>query len=286
MNQLEVQRDGKADLHMHTIHSDGTLAPRELVNKAKSVGLSTISITDHDNVNGLDEAIQQGSECNVAVIPGVEISAAVHHKEIHLLGYFFDPHHAQLQNFLSTMRTERIQRAERIVRKLNTMNIPLNIDAVLRNAGNGAVGRPHIANALVQSGYVQSYQEAFDKYLRNGGLAYEPRSEVSPDQVMKIIEQAGGLTFLAHPGRSIEDASVVELIDMGLDGIETIHPSHSQSVVQHFRNIVNEYYLLESGGSDYHGSIKGSDDILGSVTVTGKIVENMRLRLFSKYNNA
>ena len=281
----EVHLDGKADLHMHTVHSDGALAPTELVKKAQKVGLKTISITDHDSVNGLDEAIKVGTELDVVVIPGVELSATINKKEIHLLGYFINHHDKQLLEFLSALRGQRVKRAERIVDKLNKMNVPIKMKSVLDNAGNGSVGRPHVAEALVQGGYVQSYQEAFDKYIKDGAPAYEQRQEVSPTEMMKLVTGAGGLTFLAHPGRSYDDETVARLIDMGLDGIEVVHPSHSQTTIQHFRRFVHEHYLLESGGSDFHGGMKGDDNVLGTVTITGQVVNNMRRRLFSMYDD-
>lgn len=283
MEQWEVPNDGKADFHTHTTFSDGALTPAQLVKKAKQAGLAAISITDHDNVNGLDEAISAGKDLGVAVVPGVELSAIFDRKEVHILGYFFDHHNEEFQIFLSQLREERVRRAERIVQRLNQMNIPITVNSVLEKAGNGAVGRPHIAMAMVSEGLVESYQSAFDDYIGNGRPAYERKTEVSPERTMRLIADAGGLSFLAHPGRSLDDNEVHQLVKAGIDGIEVVHPSHPPWTVQHLHDIASEYFLLECGGSDFHGGLRGDDDVFGQVTITAKTVEIMRRRLYSHH---
>ncbi len=277
----EVHLNGKADLHMHTNHSDGAYEPCDLLKKVREAGLRTISITDHDCVNGLDEAIHFGAMYDVIVIPGIELSASVNKKEIHLLGYFINHHDDNLLHSLSTLREERIQRAEKIVKKLNALNIPLKIESVLECAGHGAVGRPHIAAALVKGSFIRSYRDVFEKYIGDGCPAYEAKKESSPEKVIKLIADSGGLSFLAHPARAIDDATVLELLELGLDGIEVVHPSHSNASVKHYRSLVNEHYLLESGGSDFHGGLKDDEALLGNVTVSSSVIEKMRQRLFS-----
>lgn len=271
---------GAADLHTHTIHSDGTLTSGELVKRAKSVGLSVVGITDHDNVNGIDEAIAAGQELDIMVVPGIEMSTCLNDKEIHILGYFVNHHDQQLLESLEILRRERYKRAERIVKKLNSMNIPLKIEAVLDHAGNGSIGRPHIANAMVEEGHADSYQQAFGKYIGNGRPAYEKKLQCSPLEIIKLIAEAGGLSFLAHPGTYLTEAELIQIIEAGIDGIEVIHPSHDNCLVEYYRGIVNHYYLLESGGSDYHGGMKGDDNLLGQVTVPAEAVEAMQRRLF------
>ena len=160
--------EAKADLHTHTIHSDGALSPRELLAKAKSVGLHTISITDHDTVNALLDPFPGADEFGVDVIPGVELSTSLNGSEIHILGYFIDIRNTILLESLSVFREERLKRVERIVDKLNRMNIPLTVESVLAHAGTGVVGRPHVANALVNGGHATSYQQAFNKYIGEG----------------------------------------------------------------------------------------------------------------------
>ena len=273
--------DGRADLHTHTTYSDGALSPYDLIKKAKSVGLTTISITDHDTINGLDEAIEIGKEFDVEVIPGVELSANLKEMEVHILGYFFDYRSRTLLDTLSIFREERLKRAERIVHKLNGMNIPLRMESVLANSSGGSVGRPHIATALVNEGHAESYKQAFSKYIGDGRPAFEKKAEFSPAETVRLIAEAGGLSFLAHPGRWMEDALLLQLIKTGLDGIEVIHPSHSPERVDYYRGIVNEYCLLECGGSDFHGGMKGDDHLFGQVGIPLSTVDVMRRRLIA-----
>ncbi|MBI3765255.1 MAG: PHP domain-containing protein [Ignavibacteriales bacterium] len=266
---------------MHTSYSDGALSPYELVNKAKSVGLSIISITDHDSVSALDEAQEISKEFAIEIIPGTELSATLNGAEIHILGYFMDFHNKLFLDFLAESRGERLKRAERIVNKLNQMNIPLKMESVLANTTGDSVGRPHIANALVNEGHAQSYHQAFSKYIGNGRPAFEKKAECSPEEIVRIINQAGGLSFLAHPGHSVSDTLLFQTIKAGVDGIEVVHPSHTPDLVRYYRGIVNEYCLLESGGSDFHGGQKGDEHLLGSIGIPVSTVDIMRRRLFS-----
>ncbi len=270
----------RADLHTHTTKSDGALTPRELVLKAKSVGLRIISITDHDSINALDESVRLGNDEGVEVIPGTELSATYKGTEIHILGYFIDYRNEHLLQSLSYFREERLKRVTRIVEKLNKLNVPVTIESVLEHAQGAAVGRPHVANALVNGGHAASYQQAFNKYIGEGRPAFEKKTEVTPEDTVKLIAEAGGLSFLAHPGRSVAEETLLHLIKAGLDGIEVIHPSHTSQLVEHYRGIVNEYCLLESGGSDFHGGMKGDDQYFGEIGLPVEKVEIMRNRLF------
>ena len=197
--------DGKADLHLHTLYSDGALPPRDLLEQARLAGLTTISITDHDNTGGLQEAQAQGALLGIEVIPGVELSTSVNGQDIHLLGYFFDSGDRILQEYLALFRTERHHRAERIVRRLNELKIPLSFEAVISRAGGGSIGRPHIATALVEEGFIESYQEAFARYLGFGRPAYERKYQITPREAVRLLAEAGGLSFIAHPGNAIDE---------------------------------------------------------------------------------
>ena len=272
----------KADLHMHTTFSDGTLSPYELVKKCKQRGLSVIAITDHDSVDAFPDAIEYGKEFGVEVIPGVELSAMVDDKDVHILGYFVNYTNKRLLEYLKFFRLERIKRAERIVAKLNSINVPIKFEAVMERAGKGAVGRPHIASAMVDEGYTRSYHEAFEKFIGNGGPAYEKKFHVTPEEAIKLISSSGGLSFLAHPGRFTSDDAVTQLIQCGLDGIEVIHPSHTPTHSAHYLGVVGEYFLLESGGSDFHGGKKNDDDVLGNYYIDETKVNMMKHRLFSQ----
>lgn len=268
----------KADLHIHTNFSDGFYSPKEIVSMAKKRGLETISITDHDNVSALHEAIKYGEEIGIEVIPGVEISSDIKDKEIHILGYFIDIDSQELEHYLNFFREERLKRAIRIVNNLNSMGLPLRIEDVLEKSKNSAVGRPHIAQAMLEKKLISSYYEAFNKFIGNGGPAYEKKVHLSPQSAFKIINDAGGLSFIAHPGY-MEQSLLKELIDQGVDGIEVIHSSHSHDQVRFYRGIVNEYFLLESGGSDFHGGKREDEKNFGKFYTEQSVVEAMRKRL-------
>lgn len=269
---------GKVDLHTHTTFSDGFYSPEELVIKAKQAGIEVLGISDHDNIAGILEATEIGKKIGVEVIPGVEISSDIKDREIHILAYFFEPENPELERYLSFFREERLKRAIRIVNKLRSIGFDLSIDDVLERALNSAVGRPHIAQALVDKGLISSYYEAFNKYIGNGCPAYEKKVHLSPQSAFKIISDAGGLSFIAHPGYMTESL-LKELITAGVDGIEVIHPSHSPQLIKFYRGIVNEYFLLESGGSDFHGGKREDENNLGKYFVNSAVVEAMRQRL-------
>lgn len=273
---------GKIDLHCHTNYSDGVLSPSELLLRARDVEIGTISITDHDTIDGVKEAINIGKLLNICVIPGVEFSATYNNCEIHIIGYFIDIDNEQLLYHIELLKRARLKRAEVIVHKLNKMNIPLKFEYVLDIAGKGAVGRPHIATALLNEGFVDSFENAFDIYLGQGRPAYEKKIEYSPDEIISIISEAGGLSFLAHPRNSLNDVDLYRIVNNSIDGIEVIHPSHTPELVQFYRGIANEYYLLQSGGSDFHGGARGDDDKLGTFTIPPSMVEDMKIHLYPR----
>ncbi len=277
----DPSRVPKADLHTHTTYSDGTLSPEELIKKAHNVGLSAIAITDHDNVGAIDEATEWGKQYDVEVISGLELSVMLGEKDVHILAFLFDHANSNLLDYLTFFRQERLKRAERIVQKLNKINIPLKLESVLDQAGIGSVGRPHIANALVDEGLAGNYHEVFEKYIGVGAPAYEKKYQVSTAEAVRLISSAHGLSFLAHPGKYTTEAELQQMINVGLDGIEVVHPSHNESRQLYYRSVVNQYFLLESGGSDFHGGKKNDDYSFGTFTVPMHIVETMRSRLFS-----
>lgn len=268
----------KVDLHSHTNYSDGFNTPLELIDKAKTKGIDVLSITDHDNLAAIEQAAEYGKEVGIEIIPGVEISSDIMDREIHILGYFVEPGNFELERYLEFFRAERLKRADRIVKKLNLIGISLKLDDVLKIAKDSAVGRPHIAQAMVEGGFTNSYFEAFNKYIGNGCIAYEKKVHVSPRSAFKIISDSGGLSFIAHPGIMPEHI-LKELIESGVDGIEVVHPSHNAQLVKFYRGIVNEYFLLESGGSDYHGGKREDDNNFGKYYVSLSVVDAMRQRL-------
>lgn len=268
-----------ADLHVHTTYSDGTLTPSELVLKAKEAGLSAVAITDHDTVDGIEKALLAGKQQGITVVPGIELSAHINGKEIHLLSYYFDWTNEELRQLLQKFREERLKRAEHIIQKLNKMKLPVTLDHVLELAGDGVVARPHIARALVERGLVSSYRQVFDEYIGDDRPAYVKKFEFSVKEAIGLVRKAGGITSLAHPGHNVSEEELLQLIRAGIDGIEVVHPSHSEQETQFYHGIATEYYLLETGGSDYHGGMKESDQLFGKVYVSCSVLDAMRHRL-------
>lgn len=268
----------KTDLHTHTFHSDGFYSPEDLVIKAHAQEIEQLSLTDHDSVNGISEAIECAKKFGIEIIPGLEISSDIRDTEVHILGYFIDPDNLELAHYLNFFREERYKRAIRILKKLNILGFDITIDDVLVFAKTSAIGRPHIAQALLAKGQVKSFFEAFYKYIGNHAPAYERKVHLSPQSAFKIINDAGGLSFIAHPG-NMPEILIKELIDAGVDGIEVIHPSHSPEQTRFYRGIVNEYFLLECGGSDFHGGKREDDENLGKYYTTSRTVDAMKTRL-------
>lgn len=273
----------KIDLHTHTTYSDGAYSPRELIDKARECGLRIISITDHDSINGIKEATEYAKQFGIEVIPGLEISTDVDDKEVHLLAYFIDIENAELQKYLSFFRDERVHRATRIIDKLRKFGFNFTINDVIERANNSAIGRPHIAYTMVDLGFIKNYYEAFEKYIGDYGPAFERKIHVSVQSALKLIDDAGGLSFIAHPG-FMKESLLMNLIKAGVDGIECIHPSHNEGQVKFYQGIVNEYYLLESGGSDFHGGKKMDEPNLGRYLITQNHLEAMR-QMLQKSNN-
>lgn len=269
----------QVDLHIHTLYSDGAYTPSQIIARAKDMGLEIISITDHDTVDGLEEAIEVGKELGIEVIPGVELSSNINGTDIHILGYFINWRDEDFRENLKIFKNMREQRARRIVKKLNEHNIKIKFEEVLEIAKSSPISRVHIASALVIEGYAENLYEAFNKYLGTTGIAYERNIEVSPKKAIKLIAKAGGLSFLAHPGKYINENDIFNLIELGIDGIEVIHPSHTDDMVKYYREVASEYFLLESGGSDFHGGLRNDETCLGHFTVSVSAVENMKHRL-------
>lgn len=269
---------GKIDLHSHTHFSDGFYSPTELVKKAKKHGIDMLGITDHDTVDGVKEAIEAGKKIGVEVIPGMEISTDLMKKEIHILAYYIDIENKELLEYLSFFRKERLKRAERIVKKLNYLGFTISINDVVDNAENSAIGRPHIAKAMVKRGIVETQRDAFNKFIGNDCPAYEKKVHVSPQSAVKIISDAGGLSVIAHPNKMPENI-LKELIESGIDGIEVVHPSHTNRLINYYRGIANEYFLLETGGSDFHGGLRDDEKNLGKYYTLYRNIEAMKKRL-------
>ena len=271
----------RIDLHMHSTFSDGTLTPTELIDKAVAVKLSVISLTDHDCMDGIPEAIEAGRAHGIEVLPGVELSCEYKRRDLHVLGYGIDYRNKTLQDALYQFRQTRHKRGIKIIEKLNALGITIEPAEVLAKAGKGALGRPHIAAVLVEKGVVSKVGEAFDKYIAEGGPAYVPKHKMTTAEAIGYIRSAGGLSFVAHPGVFMENRNeIFELIDQGFDGIEVYHSNHSNDLSTDLKQIAESKGLLISGGTDFHG-FKGRDN-MGTIDIPYSVWENIRDRLASK----
>ena len=240
------------DLHIHTTFSDGTSTVSEVLEEASVKHLSAISITDHDCTDAYPKAIELGSKLGIEVIPGVELSSEIEGNDIHILGYYIDPDNRILSQKLNEMKDARFIRAEKIVKNLNKQGIDLRFETVLSIAGVGAIGRPHIAAALMKEELVYSFREAFDKYIGYGLPAYVEKLKMLPKEVFDLIKTAGGIPVLAHPGVTNVDERFPEFIRDGLQGIEAYHMEHSAGLERYYLRFAKKNHLAYSGGSDFH----------------------------------
>jgi predicted metal-dependent phosphoesterase TrpH len=256
------------DLHLHTTASDGSLTPERLVKAALVAGLSVISITDHDTTAGIEEGRAVAAREGIDVVSGIEISAVADGRDLHILGYFFDPHSAALRVFLERQREDRRRRIVTMSERLATLGYPIDVAPVLAEAERGkSVGRPQLATALLAAGHVQTREEAFQRFLEHGGPAYEPRRGASPEDVIAIVHDAGGLASLAHPGVSQRDHLIPSLAGAGLDAIEARHSDHGPDTEARYRAMAHDLQLLVTGGSDFHGDTGHRVPALGVVTL-------------------
>ena len=244
------------DLQVHTTASDGALSPTRVLEAARAADLSAIAITDHDTVDGLAEAEEAGARLGVRVVPGVELSTYFDDDELHLLGLHLSIPEA-MRAALAYLRRQRVDRAEKIVAILNAHGIPITMDAVMGEAGDGAVGRPHIARALLAGGWVREFREAFDKWIGFGRPAYMAKDRFEVADAIALVHEAGGLAVWAHPGEEATPSRIQRLVDAGLDAVEVLHPSHPPYLVQRLMGYVEQAEILPSGGSDWHGTQDG-----------------------------
>ena len=241
---------------MHTTASDGRLAPAQLVARAAAAGLTTISVTDHDTVAAVGEATAAATAAHIRVVPGIEITAVDQGRDVHMLGYFFDPESATLASLLVSQRALRVERVREIAARLAALGLPVDVESVLLSAAarpGSSVGRPQIARELVRAGHVRSVQQAFDDLLATGRPAFVERTGPSPASVVDAIHDAGGVASMAHPGVTNRDELIAPLVDRGLDAIEVYHSDHLPADVIAYQGLAMRLGTLVSGGSDFHG---------------------------------
>jgi predicted metal-dependent phosphoesterase TrpH len=269
--------NGKIDLHVHTNASDGKYPPAELVALAARSGLSLLAITDHDTISGIAPALEAARAFpDLKIIPGVEISSHAPGSEVHVLGYFIDSGNPELLKQLATLGESRQDRAKAIVEKLRGLGLDISLERVQEIAGDGSIGRPHIAQALMEKGYVSSFQDVFTRYIGQGGPAYVERIKLTPDEAVKLILRCGGLPVLAHPS-TINDAEAVvsRLAAAGLVGLEAYYKDYSNEQRQDMVDLAARYKLIATGGSDFHGIDEATEVMLGDAGVPRECGENL-----------
>src|SRR5262245_55759560 len=249
------------DLHVHSLFSDGTFTPREAVSLAKERGLSTMALTDHDTVNGLEEAFSAGDELGVEIVPGIEFSTVYEGNGVHVLCYFMDAENPELAAELQRLQDDRYRRGEKMVEKLQELGYPITFDRVREIAEGGNIVRPHVAQALVEAGIVPTTKDAFSpELIGSGGLAYVEKHALHPLDALALIHRAGGACVLAHPGtfretEPVPSALIDKLIAAGLDGLEASHPEHTPEVEARYVAQAEAAGVLWTGSSDCHGTL-------------------------------
>jgi len=256
------------DLHTHSTISDGTLTPTELVALGKRSGLRALALTDHDITDGLPEALAAGAEYDLEIIPGCELAVDSATGFMHILGLFLPPNPEKLTAKLTWLRERRGNRNRRVCEKLQALGLNVQYERVLEIAGEGTVGRPHIAKAIMEAGGADSVQNAFDVYIGAGGRAYVPKDKMTPEMAIGLLKEEGATVILAHPytlqlDDAAEAARIAELKEMGLDGVEVHYSEHTRTMTEKYAALCRDLGLLASGGSDFHGSVK-PDISLGS----------------------
>ena len=265
------------DLHSHSTASDGALAPEAVVETAAAAGLAAIALTDHDTLAGVAAAQEAGRRLGVRIVPGVELSLMDEDREVHMLGLHIANVDA-LQGELEAVRNSRKSRAEEIVSRLNALGVPITVDAVFAQAGGGAVGRPHIARALIAGGWVRDQREAFDRYLGAGRPANVEKQRITIAAGIRLIHECGGVAVIAHPGGDGRRERVEPLIALGLDGLEVRHPGHSAEDMLRIEALADHFGLLKSGGSDWHGASAGPR-VLGGMRVPAEWLDTQDARV-------
>jgi len=280
------------DLHVHSYFSDGTKSPEELVRLASKTGVSALALTDHDTMDGVAQAQAVSAECDVEVIPGVEISVVHEEQVLHILGYYVDPMQDDLARALSTLQIARDERNEKIIKKLQDLGIDASLEELQEISGLGQTGRPHIAKLLMNHGVVRSFPQAFDEYLAKDKKAYVGRFAYSAKEAISFIAAAGGLAVLAHPIQidktlCVLNALLPVLRSYGLDGIETYYPSQKKKMQKRIRKFAETNDLFLTGGSDYHGDIRPGTRLAGghNVYVPPELLPIMKQCLESKSEN-
>ncbi len=271
----------KVDMHIHTFYSDGIYSPDEIIRLAESVGLRAISITDHDSIDAYKELNFNRNFNNLEIIPGLEFSCHFNNKEYHILSYFFDLNSKILEEKLSQIRIDREIRAEKIIAKLSKIGIEITMEQVKNIANKAPITRPHIAMALLEKGYISNIKEAFIKYIGEWSRAYQQKAKFPFEECLELIKSIGGISILAHPANSIEETDIYKMIELGLDGIEVINPMHKPEMVSYYKKITEQYWLVATGGSDFHGNKENEFYNFGNYYISYSQLQSIKSNLIT-----
>lgn len=266
-----------ADLHLHTLFSDGTYSPEELVRKAKGQNLAALALTDHDTVEGCEPTALACDKAGIEFIPGTELTAEQDGHEIHILGYAFNIQNRKLLTEIQKFQMVRQNRVREMVARLNQMDVPLQAEEVFALANCRAPGRPHVARALVEAGLVSNLDEAFERFLKKNRPAWVPKFKMSAADAIALLHQAGGVAVMAHPGLNRTDEVIPAMAEAGLDGLECFHTKHSTAMSEHYLELAERFHLLVTGGSDCHGLSKGKP-LIGTVKLPYCHVEKLKAK--------
>jgi 3',5'-nucleoside bisphosphate phosphatase len=271
--------DSRIDLHTHSRASDGEFPAAEVAERARAAGLRVWALCDHDTVAGLAEARAAADRLGLRLVPGIELSAFLDAKEIHLLGHFIDPAHPSMTEFEDLLAARRRVRMQEIVEKLTPIGVRLRVEDIEKWSGGKTIGRPHVARAMVETGAVSSVKEAFDRFLGEGKPAYVPRYRLEASDAVALVRGAGGTTTVAHPGVSrLERYELGRLRAAGVDGLEVIHVDHVPSQREKYLRIADDLGLVPTAGSDYHGISVAPDRKLGDVTMPPEDLARLEAR--------
>jgi len=266
---------GSADLHLHTLFSDGTFTPEELAQRGAELGLATMALTDHDTVEGCPRMAMACSGLGIEFIPGTELTAEFEGHEVHLLGYFLDVHQPKLLAEIKKFQSVRQERIREMAARLNKMGVPLRAESVFALANCHSPGRPHVARALAQEGLCSSVDEAFERFLKKGRPAWVPKYKISALAAMDLLHQAGGLAVMAHPGLNHCDQIIPRLAELGLDGLECFHSKQTNTQSEYYLALAKRLSLVVTGGSDCHGLSKGKP-LIGGIRLPAIYVEKLK----------
>ncbi len=267
-----------ADLHLHTRFSDGVDTPEEVVERVARAGISVMAITDHDNIEAFGRALAASAKAGIELLVGIEMSASFEGIEVHVLGYGFDRTHAAFLAHLKIQQARRVERVYETVTRLGRVGVNISAQEILELAGEGTVGRPHVARILLKRGYISSVAEAFEKYIGNNGPGFVSGSTIVPSEIIGFIRQAGGVAVLAHPVYLKKDEIIERFAREGLQGLEVYHSSHTPDVIRRYEALADRLGLIRTGGSDYHGEANKEGVVIGACRLPLKYVDALKAR--------